>query len=96
MGPIFFLQAIQSFNFAFSKRKLCNGEIFDPEISMIFDIFEFPESKYVFCGKCLCVRMCVYGCVCMYVYVCYKFVYSVTRNWTEISSSSLASILSLF
>ena len=51
---------------------LITVNFFDPEISMIFDISELPESKYAFSGKCL------YVCVC--VCVCYKFVYSITRN----------------
>ena len=48
-------------NFAFSKRKLGNGEIFRPRDSMIFDISELPESKYAFSRKFLCV--CMYVCV---------------------------------
>ena len=85
-------------------------KFFDPEISIIFYIFELPESKYGFSRKCLCVCMyvsvymyvrvcvCVCACVCacVYVRVCNKFVRDITRNWPEISSLSLAGTWSLF
>ena len=35
-------------------------KFFDPEISMIFDISELPESKYAFSKKCMCVLLSVH------------------------------------
>ena len=55
------------------RESLVTVEFFDPEISMIFDISELPESKYAFFfRKCLCVCMMCVGvhvcvCVCMSV-----------------------------
>ena len=57
---------------------------------MIFDISGLPESKFAFSRKGLCVCMCVRVYVCACVCVCNKFVRAITRNWTEISSLSLA------
>ena len=47
-------------NMLSQRERFVTVKFFDPEISMIFDIFELPKSKYAFSGKCLCV--------CMYVF----------------------------
>ena len=62
------------------RESLVTVKFFDPQISMIIDISELPESKYAFSKKCVCVC------------VCYEFVRSISRNWTEVSSLSLADI----
>ena len=54
---------------------------------MIIDISELPDLKYAFLEN---VR--VYVCMCVCVYVCYEFVRGIIRNWTEVSSLSLADI----
>ena len=59
------------------RKSIVTVKVFDPEISIIFDISELPESKYAFSTKYL--RVCMYLCVC--VYVCYKYVYSIIRDW---------------
>ena len=54
------------------RESLVTVKFSDPQISMIFDIFEFPESKYAFSRKCLYVCVCVRACVraCVRVCVC--------------------------
>ena len=64
-------------------ESLVTVKFFDPEISTIFDISDLPESKYRFLEN---VCVCVCACVC----VRNKFVRGITRNWTKISSLSLA------
>ena len=50
-----------------ANRRLLMSEIFSTEISMIFDISEFPESKYTFFRKFVCVSACVGVCVYLFV-----------------------------
>ena len=59
------------------RESLVTVKFFDLEISVIFNIYELPESKYAFSRKCLvyvcvcaCVRACVRACVCVCVCVC--------------------------
>ena len=40
----------------------------------------------------VCMSVCVSVGVCVRVYVCNEFVCGINRNWTEISSLSLADI----
>ena len=59
---LFHLVSITTIRFLLSQREsLVTVKIFDPQISMIFDISDLPESKYAFSRKCLCV--CMYVCV---------------------------------
>ena len=64
------------------RESLVRVKFFDPQISMIFDISELPESKYAFSRKCVCAyvcarvcvraRACVCVCVCVCVRVCFS------------------------
>ena len=52
------------------RESLVTVKFFDPQIPMIFDISELPESKYAFSKKCLCVSVYVCMYVCVYVCMC--------------------------
>ena len=57
------------FDLLLSEREcLVTVKFFNPEILMIFDIFEFLESKYAFSTK-----FCIYVCVYVRVYVACVF-----------------------
>ena len=52
------------------RESLVTVKFFDPQISVIFNISELPESKYTFSRKCLCA--CVRACVCVCVCACVR------------------------
>ena len=58
-------------DFLLSQREcLVTVKFFYPQISMIFDISEIPESKYAFSRMPVCMYVCVCACVCVCVCVC--------------------------